>query len=507
MLPAQKFSSISRKVFWLNYLFISVIFLLNFLGTPQLKELSLVYAGFVLLCAFSLDLKNSFPIIVSFCFMEGQARILWNYHPFFRIAFDLTIAVAMLRHFAVARVASSKKILPRPLMVLILLHFLWYVVEIFNINSVSMLAPIVATKIYIFPFFLFLLIRRDPEVVSIERLQTIGHLILFFTLLECSLSLFQLKHLESFMLSISPFYERAMKGKIFTGVSFRPFGTTFLPGAISVYIFLSTGFLFLKNKFSKKYSTILMIISVLVFLTLLVCQVRSAMIKYVFLVLASLFALVLNSRVKFVKLFQTSIIFIAVALGVFNLATPDEKKDEGPVVNIDSGLKRWEGIDSMEKLSSKRLGPEAALGVLVKQLGEFPIGVGPGLTGAASSISAESIANDPIYNSDMYWAYDNFYLSMFIEFGYGAIFYLSFVLGIPLVIFSYYRRLRRRGYPVHSRIILISFSHLLVILLGNWGAIGLPYNPESFFFWVWAAVGFNIYDEAMMLPDLAQAPA
>jgi hypothetical protein len=40
------------------------------------------------------------------------------------------------------------------------------------------------------------------------------------------------------------------------------------------------------------------------------------------------------------------------------------------------------------------------------------------------------------------------------------------------------------------KILLVCFSITLIILGGNWGAVGLTYNPESFIFWFFTSLGF-----------------
>ena len=370
-------------------------------------------------------------------------------------------------------------------------------VEIFNINSVTMLAPLAATKIYIFPILLFVFFRQNKDVFGAAELLRLSNIFFVFVILESLLSLYQLKQLEQLMLQISPFYSKAMKGEVFIGKFFRPFGTAFLPGAIAAYLYLSTGFLFLRLRFTKSFFVLISAVVGLLFVTLLVCQVRSAMLKYIFILLGIAFAFVSTSQVKFLKLLQASALLLLIIGGVL-LYVPNENTDtQDTLINLESGLTRWKGITTISQLKSNRLGPVDAFKVLLDQLEKYPIGVGPGLTGAASSVSTEELKNDPLFKPGVYWAYDNFYLSLFIEFGYGAVFYLAFILGIPLLLYNRYRVLKREKNYVNSRIVFISLVHVCVVLLGNWGAVGIPYNPESFLFWLWAAIGLNVYDNAV----------
>ena len=113
------------KTIWINYLLIGLVFLLNFLGSPYLKSLTLIYTAFAFVAVFLLDLKTSIIIIISLCFLEGQARVVWNYHPFFRIAFDAVIAVTVLKNFSLKKDLKIGSVLPKPMLLFIVLHVLW----------------------------------------------------------------------------------------------------------------------------------------------------------------------------------------------------------------------------------------------------------------------------------------------------------------------------------------------------------------------------------------------
>ncbi|HXH73683.1 MAG TPA: hypothetical protein VNJ08_01865 [Bacteriovoracaceae bacterium] len=378
---------------------------------------------------------------------------------------------------------------------LILLHFVWYAVEIFNIDSISLLPALAATKIYIFPFFLLVMFRQNENNFNQATIQRVGTLIIFIVILECLLSLYQLQGIERHMLMISPHYEKALRG-IFVLDKFRPFGTTYLPGVVSVYLFLSTGFIFLRPKYSKKYVVLIASVIALVFLTLLVCQVRSAMIKFALILASTIFTLLVNTEKRSGKLLR--ILAIILVLTPISLIYFSDRlqQAENTYINLDAGMQRWEGVESVSDLRKHRIDPFTAFEVAIKQLDKHPIGVGPGSTGAVGTIILDKLLTDPVYTQDQFWAYDNFYLSMLIEFGYGAIFYLLFIFCFPVILFRRYLSLYRSRNFVEARFVMLSLFHTIIILMGNWGAIGLPYNPESFFFWLWVAIGLNTHSLA-----------
>lgn len=493
-----------RPILTLNYVFTGLIFALNFAGTPALKYLFLGYTAFVFIAVLASEFETALKVILCFCFLEGQGRILWDYHPFFRLAFDLLVILAVVKTYVSKRKIETLGWLPTPLLGLVALHFFWYVVEIFNPDSIGYLAPLAATKIYIFPLIFFMMLRQNRDSFGERDLGSLCAVVLSLITLESLLSLYQLQGLDEFMLSISPSYSAAMKGDVFTNLDFRPFGTTYLPGAVSIYLFLTTGFLFLKKDFSKKYVTLLLFVIALIGLTLLLSQVRSATLKFAVVLVGSVAAYFFTSpRTKLEKVVSLGHLTLASAAVIGGLAFLLQSAN---VIDVTRGLDRWRTVTSYEKFKSGRAGPEIALLALHQRLKTFPLGIGPGLTGAASSVSRESMDRDPVYDRNTFWGYDNLFLSLVVEFGYGFIFYTLLILAIPLLIFKRFVQVHRQGLIYEARVTLVAFVQTSVIVLGNWGAIGLPYNPESFFFWLWTAVALNVSDLSVLKKKVVYVP-
>lgn len=486
----EKFNNQTK---WLNYFFLLVIFTFNFLGHPSLKYVYLAYSAFIFISILFFQAETIFPLIISFAFIEGQGRILWGYHPASRIAFDVLIVIATVRGFITRKDVKLARLIPLHMLILIVFHFLWYLVEMFNVDGINTFAAVAGTKVYIFPFFLFVYFRQNEKFFEIDNLMSIANLIIFLLCMESALGLYQLQHLENFMLSISSNYAKAMRNNVFVMEQFRPFGTTPLPGGISVLIFMTAGLIFLRRKLSGWFISLLLFLLPFFFVVLIVCQVRSATLKFFAVMLGTAITLFVTSQKKV----ATTIRGAAIALVILPLITfyfyPKIEKYVETKINLEAGLQRWENFEGMKDLAAHRVTPGKAIDIAFKKLSEFPFGVGPAMTGAAGSLSADLIKNDPIYSPGTFWGYDNFYLSMIIEFGYGAIFYLAYFFCVPLALIYFFKQMFRAGDFVSARIISLSFVNIVVVLLGNWGAIGINYNPESFFFWFWAAVGFNTY--------------
>ncbi len=482
--------TLARPLLFLNYSLVAVIFALNFLGIPALKWVYPVAALAALVTVASFELAITLPLLLTWCFLEGQARVVWSYHPVFRLLFDILVGAAILRTLLARRRVDVQNLLPRPLLILLLLHVLWYGVEVLNPNAVSYFAPVAATKIYIFPFLMFWMFRMNPEAFGVENLARLTRAALVLVALEALLSLYQLSAGDGLVRSISPSYLAAMKTDVFVGVDFRPFGTMFAPGVVGVYLFLSAGLLFLRDRFSKRAVVLISLLLVLLGVTILGSQVRSALVKYLLLLAAAAGILFFTSPPPRLRRPFLALLTLFAA-GALALAVGRPPSGDA-AVSIERGLERWKMIDSFEAFKARRAGPGMALVIARGRLAEFPLGLGPGVTGAASSVSREALDRDPLYDRETFWGYDNLFLSLVVEFGYGAVFYALLVLGVPLVLLRRAVRLLRAGDRYRCRVTAIAFTQLSIILLGNWGAIGLPYNPESFFFWLWAAVGLNV---------------
>lgn len=483
-----------RPTVAINYAFIALIFLFNFFGSPILKPLHLAYATFMLAACLVCDLRTSLHLVLGLCFVEGQGRIVWEYHPFFRLSFDIVLGVIFLRNLAQRQKITVVGVLPPGMLALLFFHLLWYTVEILNPSSLSSLAVIAASKIYVFPFVVFLLFRSNADVFDEELLRKLASFVIILVLLECALGFYQLMNLESLMLQISPRYRVAMKDYMFTGSNFRPFGTMAIPGAIASYLYLTSGFLFLRRRFTKRYTMLIAFVVLAASLTLFGTQVRSAMLKFGLIVLMSALGMVLTLERPLAQKLRIMAL-VGIVFSLFGMLVLFLVIDN-PFVNLSTGLNRWKEIESYEDFKARRPGPTLALQFAIDRLVEHPIGIGPGHTGAASSVVADQIASDPIYPRVTFWGLDNLFLSLITEMGFGAFFYISLLLFLPVLLFNRAWQLMRAGEMYRARVAIIGLVQISVILLGNWMAIGIPYNPESFFFWFWTALSLNMYDNA-----------
>jgi hypothetical protein len=168
----------------------------------------------------------------------------------------------------------------------------------------------------------------------------------------------------------------------------------------------------------------------------------------------------------------------------------DTEKTTGDV-SIDYVRDRVGSLTQVNKIKGSRLSTEQFLKIASQKLADNPLGLGPGLTGAAGSISKDELVGNRFINIGMTWASDNLLIALLIDFGFGAIFYILILLYIPVYFIRFLVIYYRNKIYGPYKILLVCFSSIVVIIIGNWGAVGIIYNPESFVFWLFTALGFS----------------
>lgn len=464
-------------------LYIFHIFL-NIIEFKYLKFFYLFEVVFFLSNILRFKLKDNIFTIFYFLFIEGQGRILWSYHPFARIVFDFTLVGIILKSVINQRFKVSINDIPASFIIFTGLHFAWYFVHLFNFISPTFIGVVAASKIYIFPFLLFFFFvnnLKDFDDEAFIKMRTVCMIIIFSQVI---LTFYQFSLREDHLMNITTYYAKTLRNT-FVGVLFRPYGTIHIPGALSVYFAYSIGFCFI-TKFSKRiYSFFPILIMFLSFSSSLIMQVRSAILKEAaILVMFSLITLVATKgkadliKQIFVNFFL-SFVIIFIANKTF-LKHVDFS-------TLEHSFRRLEQITDVRVAAQQRSDWGTAIKTIGKKLSMTPFGLGPGSTGAANSLSIQQIKNDPKYNISYIWTHDNLFISLAIDFGWGMFFYMGAIFSIVFYLIRktiYYSFTQKA-----SKILIMATATTFILLLGNWGAVGLPYNPESFFFWIWCALG------------------
>lgn len=466
-----------------------LIFVLNFMGSPLIKWTYLIQVSFTLIIVILFPLRNSMIFLLPLFFTEGQGRIVWQYAGWARVIFDSLILIGGLKVFINTRSFYPRDKIPQYIGFAILLHFIWYIFQFFNIYNVGAFAVLAAAKIYIIPFIVFFTflkinISEDPKVMD-----ELTWITLFMLIGECALSIYQMNFREDLLLKISSFYQLPLRGDAFVGILFRPFGTAHVAGVISVYIFLTQSFLYLSSRTGPIFKFLNILLTLLSLFTLFISQVRSALVKYFLMFLLIQVGVFLIKKGKVLQMIKAGFyLFILMSVIIY---FSENMKQYFPDMELDVAMDRLTQLENVNEAKSQRISISEWLHVMEEKLTQTPLGLGPGRTGAASSVATDKIANDPIYGPSASWTHDNFFISLAIDFGLGAFFYMFVIFSIPITLVISFWRYRKIANEQQLRLLMVSSITLIVILIGNWGAIGLTYNPESFIFWLWSGMGLN----------------
>lgn len=438
---------------------------------------------FFLILAFKYKWRELFiPTIVLF-FIEGQGRVLGSYFPLHRVIFDLYLFILVARHYISKRSIMLPNQIPLFFKFMILAHFAWYFVQFFNIDSYGFLSVFVASKIYIFPFLMFFMFLEDPLSQETNDQQARYFSLFWILSLQIGLVFFQLGEGEQSLLKLTPYYRRPLADDVFVGEFFRPFGTGFVPGSISVYLACSISFLFLSKEKSFKQVVTTSALILFIFAACFVMQVRVALIMALFTAFSCSLVSILKSRFK---VFGITMLIVLLSLIPTFFANIDIVQKYFPDVNLSNSISRIKQISTVEGAASRRASFDIIISNFFDRLEKAPMGLGPGHTGAAAGMFVNERENDPKYGTVFSWTYDNLYISLAVDLGWGMIFYTLVILAFPFYLFSKSFNNWRKN-PAGSKKVAIPLSSVLIILITTWGAISIPYNPISFFYWFWLA--------------------
>jgi hypothetical protein len=488
-----------RKVtlfpFFLIFTALNILF--NLLGLPYVKVAFLGQTILLAIMIVTSGQKLSFWAMVIFSLFEGQGRVIMGYNILFRLLFDILIGLLVIRAVIGQKKLINREVIPNYLTIGIFLHFVWFILELFNPNGAGMIPGLVTSKIYIFPFLLFFYFQNlsiDFMEDKEQKFILLFCIILFFSAL---IVLAQAQSDESFIYGISMNYSNLFaKYKNFTGNVYRPWGTSFGPGGMGPLFFQTLPFVLLFKpraifpKSPPAYASLVLLkwttFAVLAFASF-VGQVRSATLKF-FLVFAFFIACkFLGSKLKFKKVvFALSFVLIGTLTLPFT-----SKVLESSNISIDGAVARYEGL-----VESGGLANRATFDLfmnLFEERVEFPFGYGVGMTAGFLPDFEERRKKHVNIPKHWFWSHDNLFLFLFLELGVGAFIYLFILFSVNLSLISRWITLLRWKELTAFSVLSSCAITVFVITVFNWGAVGIPFNPESFFFWFWAGMGFNIY--------------
>lgn len=478
-----------KRLKFLNLLNIFAMFTLNFYGSPELKYLILGQIFITGLTVYLYSFQKALPFIIILFFFEGQGRIVWHYHPFFRGAFDLVLLIGFFKTLVQERTESSKSLLPPIYSIFIFLHFIWYVFSLSSPNNHNFINSLLTVKMFIFPFLFFFYFMKNPIDFDSEDFRHSVYLILLCLFGEIALIIFQTTVKESLLYSISSYYSKG-RGGDYVGPIFRAWGTSYRPAAISSYFALIFPVCFLyNNKEDLKHSAWTKFIAIastpLTLYCLYLMQVRSSMIRYLLVVAGILIVMFFKNRNRVKRIVQIMVVACLISIPIINLS--EAISDKVGSFTMDHTYKRFTMIfDSNYKVD--RLGVSRFVDILSDKLTFSPFGLGPGSSFYDLSQSGTSMEFRPVDK----WHYENFMIAMFTDFGWGSVILLFIYYSLPAFIILLAFKSNAQGSIRCTKSLFFVAVGLTVIMIGEWFSYGLTFNPTSFIYWFLVAQGLSL---------------
>jgi hypothetical protein len=455
---------------------------LNFLESSALVYFYYLEILVFIFLAFTKDWKDLVIPTIFFFFIEGQGRVITNYNIIFRTIFDLYLLIIVLKSAIKSKSLLTTNKLPKFFNIMIVLHFSWYFIQLFNYQSVGMLGVLLAAKIYVFPILMFYMFLREKVEFDLKFRNQIFATCSLLLFTQCALIIYQKFGGESTLINISPYYSKII-GEKFSGLLFRPFGTSFISGGISVHFAYMMTFLFF-GKTTFRFNFLIKIL--IIVLTLFACftmQVRTSMVQMILILALSSFMISYASKARYFIIPGLLVVIFSIPTMLKNAEVLDKWF---PELSLGYSIMRIQALSDIDEVKSQRATPDKFYKTLVEKLTRTPFGLGPARTGAANSMFVDKIKKDLEYDMNYSWTLDNLFISLAIDFGWGMVFYTLLIVTLPLYllwncVYLYFK------YRLSSSIAYSCSVTSFVILLSNWGAIAIPYNPVSFFFWFFSA--------------------
>ncbi|MCB0341619.1 MAG: hypothetical protein KDD59_05180 [Bdellovibrionales bacterium] len=404
-----------------------------------------------------------------------------NYHPFVHVGADILVvalcAKALIENYLYRRKPER---LP-PFTLLFAFHFFWVLINIFHPYSLSLFSSVAGAKVYVsmftLYFFGFYLVKSVKDVhffiwpwIGITLVHTFTGVYQGLTGPDSVLALH-----SRYSVQLSKFADQA----------FRPFGLTNLPGAPAVWIFLVTPLVvyMIFNNRSKLMRVLMILAAPFLGLTLVLCQVRSAIFKTLFGVsMYYLGNLVRIGRLSWRRAaYNFALTSLLVGSTFYFLPQLTNYAEDSYAENV-RAVERSLTTFEYDSMSHARRG---AWERFTKYLVEVPFGAGLARVGAAGGAFEKLRNRDPYFSADHFFA-DNFWIASLVELGFPGMLLLTFIL-FGILIRGFFS-LRDQKDPQKRSLQLAILSALTASVVGLYGAEGVLYNPESSFFWFFSGV-------------------
>jgi len=449
-----------------------------FAENVNLKILFISIVTVVGLCLLLLPYRWAISIFFIYLGFEGMAKILVNYHPVIHVGADILITLLCIKWF-LSRLILRKSVFTNlpPLSTLFALHFTWFAIAFFNPYSLGLYPSLAGVKVYVTMFTLYAFgYYLATDIKQIHRFMGVWLLV---AAIQVVTSLYQASVGPESVLSISPYYAKPLLKH--QGYAFRPFGTTANAGASSIFLSVTGAFMaYFLIAYKKMIPRILMLLLVpLSVFTLLLCQVRSALVKFI---LGSGLFLMGSLRRGGGKGRVRALGAVAVLAGLLIFALPTlTTRWSSQQSDTMRAIERSVSIFDAKTVRHARRGVLDRIILFAK---EVPLGAGLSRTGSAGGKFQNRIKMDLFFPEGFFT--DNFWAATIVDLGIPGSLILSII--IFTILFRGYRSYRQLKSLQLVYLNVAFLSALIPIVIGLWGAEGVIYNPEAAFFWFFSGV-------------------
>ena len=449
--------------------------LLTFANIPG--SLFFTIFGLVLVAFLLATMPESYIAAGFFVFLpfEGMLKILSNFNPLVHVGSDLILILVLIRLMArkvrepeIGPGLESSKYLTSVLSMLII-YWIWVGIQFINPWGLGIIPSLAALKIHVMPYLQFFFVgflMKDEEIRQLPRVVTyVGAFTTTIAAIDGVLG-------DQFLPSLHPRYQALLSNQ-FTGVLYRPFGTTSVAGGPANWavhftpavLLMTHQYSEIKNlsKWHKVAANYFLIVSVAV---VLMCQGRTSFMQFCAIVL-------IGSFVVGRKAFKTGLkqLLIIACLGSLFFSYSDEI-DMGNLdpERITTIADRFLTLTETKTLTESR---EGGLDRMLNLSEKTTMGIGLSRVGAAAVVFKSKIIGDSHFGFGWSFA-DNVYLSQFVELGIGGL--VSWIF-IYLMVLKNLTQINSPG----SRIMQI---WVLMYFVSGLGSEGILYSPAAPYLWL-----------------------
>lgn len=459
---------------------------------PQISFVALLAGGSGLLLL-RLPYPALFPFYFSYLMLEGAFKVWSHYHPLVHVGSDVILLFVFYRLWLRQgrerivldpKTARSVGILMKALCV----YWLWVLLQFINPSNLGFAPSLAGLKLHVMPILCFV---AAAYLLKKEELAVLPMTFLCLGVFQTGIAIIDWGTGPALWASLNPQY-----GEIFVrflnGLPYRPFGTTYLPGAPSVWVFhTALGALLAWHagkqpgmsgaRWGSFKRALLTVFIPLATLTLVVCQVRLAFIRTAAL---SILGLVFGTRrgTQFLVVGSLAVLGLLVGTRSFSVRE-DYQSHELLSQRVRAAATRMATLGDAGTWQRARNGAWA-FRELARRSSQTISGVGLSRVSASSAPWAERIAQDRTYGPEWSFA-DNLFLAIFTELGLGGLLvYVGMLLTLVGLLFA------RGGFTGW----LIG-SYCLLMIVSGYASEGLLYQPDASPFWLFTGYGLRMGSE------------